>query len=89
MLFGNLQKITATNLGLSPILMGSANSVGGAMGKMIAAASIVVAAAATGEEGHEGEVLRGSLRHSLAMVAFTAALIWAVARFAPGIAAGG
>ncbi len=82
-LFGNLQKITATHLGISPILMGAANTAGGAMGKMIAAASIVVAAAATGETGHEGKVLRGSLPHSLAMGLFTAILVWAVAWFAP------
>src|ERR1043165_3775720 len=40
-LFGSLQKITATQLGLSPILMGAANSSGGVMGKMIDAQSIV------------------------------------------------
>ena len=34
-LFGNLQKITSTQLGISPILMGAANSSGGVMGKMI------------------------------------------------------
>ena len=50
-LFGNLQKITATKLGLDPILMASANTTGGVMGKMIDAQSIVVAAAATGEGG--------------------------------------
>jgi lactate permease len=86
-LFGNLQRITATNLELSPILMGAANTAGGAMGKMIAAASIVVAAAATGEGGREGEVLRAALRHSLAMVAGVAAVVWVAARYAPWIAA--
>ncbi len=34
-LFGNLQKVTAERLGISPILMASANSSGGVMGKMI------------------------------------------------------
>jgi hypothetical protein len=42
-LFGNLQKVTALQLGLSPILMAAANSCGGVMGKMIDAQSIVVA----------------------------------------------
>ena len=65
-LFGNLQKITATKLGLDPILMAAANSTGGVMGKMIDAQSIVVAAAATGEDGREGEILRAVLRHSIA-----------------------
>jgi lactate permease len=66
-LFGNLQKITADKLGLSPILMASANTTGGVMGKMIDAQSIVVAAAATGEGGHEGELLRKILWHSVAL----------------------
>ena len=86
-LFGNLQKITATQLGLSPILMGAANTAGGAMGKMVAAASIVVAAAATREGGREGEVLRAALKHSLALAACVAAVVWAVATFAPAVAA--
>ena len=66
-LFGNLQKITAIKLQLNPILMASANSTGGVMGKMIDAQSIVVAAAATGEGGREGELLRAVLWHSLAL----------------------
>src|ERR1700761_8359914 len=41
-LFGNLQKITSQQLGLSPVLMAAANSSGGVMGKMIDAQSIVV-----------------------------------------------
>jgi lactate permease len=50
-LFGSLQKITAEQLGLSPELMGAANSTGGVMGKMIDAQSIVVASTATGFYG--------------------------------------
>src|SRR6185312_248579 len=46
-LFGNLQKITSEQLGISPILMSAANSSGGVMGKMIDAQSIVVASTAT------------------------------------------
>ena len=57
-LFGNLQKITSEQLGLSPILMGAANSSGGVMGKMIDAQSIVVASTATNWFGHEGTILR-------------------------------
>jgi lactate permease len=66
-LFGNLQRITAEKLGLNPILMASANSTGGVMGKMVDAQSIVVAAAATGENGQEGRLLRAVLWHSLAL----------------------
>ena len=53
-LFGSLQKITAEQLGLSPVLMAAANSSGGVMGKMIDAQSIVVASTATRWYGHEG-----------------------------------
>jgi len=56
-LFGNLQKITSEQLGISPILMAAANSSGGVMGKMIDAQSIVVASTATNWYGHEGSIL--------------------------------
>ena len=68
-LFGSLQKITAGQLGLSPVLMASANSAGGVMGKMIDAQSIVVASTATGWYGHEGTILRYVFFHSLALAA--------------------
>jgi len=64
-LFGSLQVITANKLGLSPVLMASANSAGGVMGKMIDAQSIIVACAATGQEGREGDMFRAVLRHSI------------------------
>ena len=75
-LFGNLQRITADKLGLSPILMASANTTGGVMGKMIDAQSIVVAAAATGEVGHEGRLLRAVLWHSLVLALMVGAVVW-------------
>src|SRR5437773_9306163 len=73
-LFGSLQKITATQLGLSPILMGAANSSGGVMGKMIDAQSIVVASTATRWYGHEGTILRYVFFHSLALAALVGVL---------------
>ena len=82
-LFGNLQKITATKLGLDPILMAAANSTGGVMGKMIDAQSIVVAAAATGEPGREGEILRAVLRHSIALVLLVGLIVWIYAHVTP------
>jgi lactate permease len=66
-LFGNLQKITSQQLGLSPILMGAANSAGGVMGKMIDAQSIVVASTATNWYGHESTILRFVFKHSIAL----------------------
>ncbi|CAJ0793036.1 Glycolate permease GlcA [Ralstonia condita] len=66
-LFGGLQKTTAEQLGLSPILMSAANSAGGVMGKMIDAQSIVVASTATKWYGHEGDILRYVFFHSIAL----------------------
>jgi lactate permease len=66
-LFGSLQKITAQQLGLNPILITTANSTGGVMGKMIDAQSIVVATAATNQLGQEGRILRFVFWHSVAL----------------------
>ncbi len=66
-LFGNLQKITSEQLGLSPVLMAAANSSGGVMGKMIDAQSIVVASTATNWYGHESTILRFVFKHSIAL----------------------
>ena len=82
-LFGNLQKITAEQLGLSPVLMASANSSGGVMGKMIDAQSIVVASTATLWYGHEGEILRYVFFHSLALAALMGLLVMAQAYVYP------
>jgi lactate permease len=74
-LFGSLQKTTAEQLGLSPILMASANSSGGVMGKMIDAQSIVVAATATKWTGHEGDILRYVFFHSIALAILVGLLV--------------
>jgi lactate permease len=75
-LFGSLQKITATQLGLSPTLMAAANSSGGVMGKMIDAQSIVVASTATRWYGHEGDILRYVFFHSLALAGLVGLLVF-------------
>jgi lactate permease len=74
-LFGSLQKITATQLGISPTLMAAANSSGGVMGKMIDAQSIVVASTATRWYGHEGDILRYVFFHSLILAALVGVLV--------------
>jgi lactate permease len=69
-LFGNLQQVTAQQLGISPILTTSANSSGGVMGKMIDAQSIVVASVATSRAGTPvpaGAILREVFWHSLGL----------------------
>jgi lactate permease len=74
-LFGGLQKITAQQLGLSPVLMAAANSSGGVMGKMIDAQSIVVASTATNWFGQEGTILRFVFFHSLALAVLVGLLV--------------
>jgi lactate permease len=66
-LFGSLQRITAEQLGINPVVMSAANSAGGVMGKMIDAQSIVIASTSTKWFGHEREILRGIFLHSLAL----------------------
>jgi lactate permease len=74
-LFGSLQKITAQQLGFNPILIVTANSTGGVMGKMIDAQSIVVATASTGQVGQEGRILRFVFWHSVALAAIMGAIV--------------
>ncbi len=74
-LFGGLQKTSAEQLGLNPVLMAAANSSGGVMGKMIDAQSIVVASTATKWYGHEGEILRYVFFHSIALAALVGILV--------------
>ena len=64
-LFCNLQANTAHQLGVSDTLMVAANSTGGVTGKMISPQSIAVATAATGLVGHESDLFRFTLKHSL------------------------
>ena len=82
-MFGSLQKITAQQLGLNPVLITAANSTGGVMGKMVAAQTIVVATAATHQQGEEGALLRSVFWHSLALVALMGLIIMAQAYLVP------
>lgn len=66
-LFGNMQKITAQQLGLDPILIAATNSTGGVMGKMIDAQSIVVATAACYEDRNEGSAAVGPIFRTVFM----------------------
>ncbi|MCD6050158.1 MAG: glcA, partial [Verrucomicrobia bacterium] len=82
-LFGSLQRITAEQTGISPILMGAANSSGGVMGKMVDAQSIVVASTATNWYGHEGDILRFVFWHSLILAAMMGVLVYLQAYVVP------
>ncbi len=75
-MFGSLQRVTAEQLGLDPLLTCTANSTGGVMGKMIDAQSIVVAGVATGVQRQEGAILRRVFPHSLALALLVGLLVW-------------
>jgi lactate permease len=87
-LFGSLQRFTAQQLGLNPILIAASNSTGGVMGKMIDAQSIVVSAAATGQEGGEGQILRYVFWHSVALASLVGLLTLVQAYVAPWMVPG-
>jgi lactate permease len=82
-LFGSLQKISAQQIGVSPVLMSAANSGGGVMGKMIDAQSIVVASTATEWYGHEGDILRYVFFHSIALAALVGVFVFLMAYVVP------
>lgn len=82
-LFGSLQKITAEQTGVSPVLMCAANSSGGVMGKMVDAQSIVVASTATNYYGKEGQILRYVFIHSIVLACLVGLLVFLQARVPP------
>ncbi|MFY9583088.1 MAG: lactate permease LctP family transporter [Candidatus Acidiferrales bacterium] len=83
-LFGSLQRITAQQLNIDPILMCSANSAGGVMGKMVDAQSIVVATSATNQVGNEGMIFRFVVWHSIALAAIVGIIVMLYAYVFPG-----
>jgi lactate permease len=87
-LFGNLQKVTAEQLGLSPVLMASANTTGGVMGKMIDAQSIVVASIATHQQGNEAAIFKAVFWHSLTLASLVGVLIMLYAYVWPWVVPG-
>jgi lactate permease len=84
-LFGGLQKITAGQIGMSPVLAAASNSSGGVMGKMIDAQSIVVGSVATGQQGQEGSILRYVFFHSVALACLVGVLVFLQAHLFTGM----
>ena len=87
-MFGSLQRVTAEQLGLNPVLIVTANSTGGVMGKMIDAQSIVVATVACYENQEEGmatvgPIFRRVFWHSLSLAILMSLLVWAQAYIVP------
>ena len=84
-LFGNLQKVTAEQLSLSPILMGAANSTGGVMGKMIDAQSIVVSSSATHQQGNEAAIFKAVFWHSIVLACLVGFIVMFYAYVMPWV----
>jgi lactate permease len=74
-LFGSLQRITSQQLTINPVLMCSANSAGGVMGKMVDAQSITVATAATDAVGTEGSIFRYVFWHSVGLASIVGIIV--------------
>jgi lactate permease len=87
-LFGNLQKVTAEQIGISPVLMTSANSAGGVMGKMIDAQSIVVASTACRLEGREADVWKAVFWHSIVLASLVGLVVMLYAYVTPWVIPG-
>jgi lactate permease len=78
-LFSRLQAVTATSIGVDPVVTVAANVSGGVIGKMISPPSIAVAAAAGNLVGKESELFRFTLKHSFIMLIFICFIVTAQA----------
>ncbi|GHS99147.1 lactate permease [Synergistales bacterium] len=83
-LFGNLQRVTAIQLGLNPLVTVTASMVGAVMGKLISPQSIAIATAATGLVGREGEVLNKTTRYAFVLLGMGIIIMWILASAFPG-----
>ena len=75
LLFAKLQQVTASKVGMDPLLAVAANASGGVVGKMISPQSIAVAAAAVGLVGREPELLKFTVKHSFILLIIVCAII--------------
>ena len=73
-LFGKLQEVTASKLGIDPVITVAANSSGGVCGKMISPQSLAVATASVGLVGKEADIFRFTLKHSIILTCAVALL---------------
>lgn len=83
-LFGNLQRVTAIQLGLNPLVTVSASMVGAVMGKLVSPQSIAIATAATGLVGREGEVLNKTVRYAFILLGMGIVIMLILTYIFPG-----
>jgi lactate permease len=74
-LFGNLQAISANELGLNPILFAATNSSGGVLGKMVSLPNIAAGAAVTDMRSREGHVFARTFPHSITLTVILGLLV--------------
>ena len=74
-LFVQIQRATATAIGVNPVVTVAANCSGGVVGKMISPSSIAVAAAAGGLAGSESRLFRFTVRHSFFLLVIISCLV--------------
>ncbi len=74
--FAKLHVVTAQQIGIDPVVTVAANSSGGVCGKMISPQSIAVATSATGLVGHEGDIFRFTLKHSLLLTTVIGIMVY-------------
>ncbi|WP_432010735.1 L-lactate permease [Streptomyces cucumeris] len=75
-LFGLLQVTAAEKTGISPYLLGAANTTGGVLGKMISPQNLAIAAAVVGLEGREGELFRKVVGWGLGLLVAVCLLVY-------------
>lgn len=78
-LFAKLQSVTATSIGVDPVVTVAANASGGVVGKMISPQSIAVAAGAGNLVGQESDLFRFTLKHSFIMLLFICLIVFSQA----------
>ena len=75
-LFGLLQTTAAARTGISPVLLGAANTSGGVLGKMISPQNLAIGAAVVGMTGQESELFRKVVGWSVGLLLGMALLVF-------------
>jgi len=83
-LFGNLQRVTAEQLNLNPLITVTASMVGAVMGKLVSPQSIAIGAAATGLVGKEGSILNKTVKYAFILLGIGVVIMLILAFIFPG-----
>jgi lactate permease len=83
-LFGNLQRVTAEQLSLNPLVTVTASMVGAVMGKLISPQSIAIGAAATGRVGQEGLIFNKTVKLAFLLLGMGIVIMLVLAYVFPG-----